>query len=76
MRVLPPLPSTRTVRPLALAFWGRTWSLTAWCELRKDFRSFRLDRIKGLLVTDELFADEPGKTLPDFLEKMKAEKQE
>jgi len=67
-------PSTRTARPLALAFWGRAWSLTGWCELRKDFRSFRLDRIKGLLVMEEGFEDEPGKTLADFLEKVKADK--
>jgi predicted DNA-binding transcriptional regulator YafY len=37
--------STRTVRPLGLWFWGRTWTLVAWCELRQDFRMFRLDRM-------------------------------
>src|ERR1700730_9190138 len=30
----------RSVRPLGLFFWGSVWSLTAWCELREDFRSF------------------------------------
>ena len=34
----------RTVRPLGIVFWGRTWTLAAWCELRQDFRNFRLDR--------------------------------
>src|SRR5215470_13517120 len=34
----------RTVRPLGIFFWGRTWTLAAWCELRQDFRNFRLDR--------------------------------
>src|SRR5262249_49777860 len=35
----------RAVRPIGLFFWGRTWTLAAWCELRQDFRNFRLDRV-------------------------------
>ncbi len=35
----------RLVRPLGLWFWGDVWTLIAWCELRNDFRMFRLDRI-------------------------------
>ncbi|WP_316013790.1 YafY family protein [Roseobacter sp. HKCCA0434] len=37
----------RTVRPLGLMFWGRVWTLVGWCELRDDFRMFRVDRIAG-----------------------------
>src|SRR5690348_4589208 len=50
----------RTVRPLGVFFWGRTWTLAAWCELRNDFRNFRLDRASGPALLDETFADEPG----------------
>jgi predicted DNA-binding transcriptional regulator YafY len=57
----------RVVRPLAAFFWGKSWTLTAWCELRDDFRSFRLDRILELSPTGETFADEAGRTLRDFL---------
>ncbi|MEZ4264973.1 MAG: YafY family protein [Myxococcota bacterium] len=35
----------RIVWPLGLFFWGRTWTLGAWCEIREDYRSFRIDRI-------------------------------
>lgn len=56
----------RTVRPLACFFWGPVWTLAAWCELREDFRSFRVDRIRRLSVLDERFRDEPGKTLADM----------
>lgn len=59
-------PTERRVRPLALAFFGPVWVLTGWCELRNDFRNFRLDRI-GRLGVDEPFRDEPGKTLRDCL---------
>ncbi len=59
--------SDRTVRPLGLFFWGHAWSLTAWCEVREAFRTFRLDRIERVEDTGELFEDEPGRTLDDFL---------
>jgi predicted DNA-binding transcriptional regulator YafY len=35
----------RDVRPLGLWFWGKVWTLIAWCELRQGFRLFRIDRI-------------------------------
>ena len=53
-----------------LFFWGATWSLTAWCELRDDFRSFRLDRMRELRIQDIRFADEAGHTLEDFFRVM------
>ena len=56
----------RQVRPLACFFWGPVWTFSAWCELREDFRSFRVDRVQRLLVLDERFRDEPGKTLADL----------
>ncbi len=59
--------SHRTVRPLALYFWGSKWSLTAWCELRSDFRSFRLDRMQRLRILDQEFRPEPGRSLEDYL---------
>ena len=59
--------SERTVRPLSLAYFGPVWVLAAWCELRDDFRTFRLDRIEGFAVMPERFRPEPGRTLHDFL---------
>ena len=56
----------RTVRPLGVFFWGRTWTLAAWCEMRTDFRNFRLDRIRDATLLDR-FEDEPGRTLKDLL---------
>lgn len=59
--------SARVVRPLGCFFWGAVWTLAAWCELRQDFRSFRLDRVRGVETLDERFRDEPGRTLADLL---------
>jgi predicted DNA-binding transcriptional regulator YafY len=47
--------SERIVHPVGLVFWGETWTLGAWCELRGDFRSFRLDRIAALAPLDAHF---------------------
>jgi predicted DNA-binding transcriptional regulator YafY len=61
--------SERMVRPLSLAYFGPVWILAAWCELRQDFRTFRLDRIREFAVTGERFKAERGKTLHDFLKR-------
>jgi predicted DNA-binding transcriptional regulator YafY len=39
--------SARVVWPVALAFYDRVRVLSAWCELRQDYRHFRTDRISG-----------------------------
>lgn len=61
--------SERRVRPIAV--WNLTigWMFSAWCELREDFRTFRLDRITRLAVTPECFAPDETKGLAAFLEK-------
>lgn len=67
----PEAPETRRiVRPLQMEYWGRVWTLTGWCELRDDFRVFRVDRIQRLDVTFETFEEEDGKTLADYLERV------
>ncbi len=58
--------STRTVRPLGLTNFGAIWLATSWCEMRDDFRNFRVDRIEGLQVLKSRFKDEPGKTMADY----------
>lgn len=58
--------SERTMHPLALFYWGAAWTLAVWCELRDDFRNFRLDRIAKLKILDEMYSEEPGRSLADF----------
>jgi predicted DNA-binding transcriptional regulator YafY len=49
-----------------MEYWGRVWTLTAWCETRDDFRVFRVDLIDTAKPLPELFVDEPGKRLQDY----------
>ncbi|MDQ0571268.1 putative DNA-binding transcriptional regulator YafY [Variovorax paradoxus] len=64
--------SERTVRPLGCFYWGKVWTLSTWCELRKDFRGFRIDRMDAVQVLPDRFRDEAGKTLADMLRQVKA----
>ena len=57
----------RTVWPLALHFWGQVWTLAAWCELRADFRTFRIDRAECVALRDDSYPQEKGRTLGDYL---------
>ena len=54
-------------------FWGGVWTLVGWCELRRDFRSFRVDRMQSVRILAEIFTPKPGETLADFLKKVRAE---
>lgn len=47
--------SERVLWPFALGFFEQARVLTAWCELRQDYRHFRLDRIAALELLDERY---------------------
>lgn len=53
----------RSVHPLGLWFWGKVWTLLAWCETREDFRMFRLDRTTGLAASGDHFKPTPDRSL-------------
>jgi predicted DNA-binding transcriptional regulator YafY len=59
--------SQRTVRPLGLAYWGRTWTLAAWCELREDYRDFRVDRITAVTLIEDRIPEDPEVSLANYL---------
>jgi predicted DNA-binding transcriptional regulator YafY len=65
--------SQRRVRPLGLYFWGGVWTLASWCEMRKDFRNLRLDRIADMHVLEGKFPADSKKSLQAFIAKMREE---
>lgn len=60
--------SSRRIRPLVVWSLPEGWMVSAWCELRQDFRTFRSDRIADLRVTDERFEDDEKRGLNAFME--------
>lgn len=59
--------SKRVVIPLGLVYWGQKWTLIAWCQLRDDYREFRLDRIQELVVDSEKFVADENINLANYL---------
>ncbi len=59
----------REVEPLGVVYYGGAWYLMAWCRLRKDYRQFRIDRIRDLVVGTEQFAHRPDFSLREFMER-------
>lgn len=47
----------RVVRPIAMVYHVDVTLIAAWCELRGDFRHFRIDRIVSCVALDQSFAD-------------------
>jgi predicted DNA-binding transcriptional regulator YafY len=53
-------------------FSAQAWTLVAWCELRADFRSFRLDRVVALAPTAARYPLRVDRTLQAFFDTMKS----
>lgn len=50
-----PDPSHRVVDPYALVFRSGWWYLVGFCHMRQDLRTFRLDRVVSLVLSDAAF---------------------
>lgn len=48
-------PQSRYIDPYGLVYWKGKWYTVAFCHLRKEVRSFRIDRIQSLSKTDNTF---------------------
>lgn len=64
--------TTRNVEPVGIFFLDGYWHLIAYCQLRNDYRDFRVDRIKKLHISDEHF-DQQHPTLKEYLSQVAAE---
>ena len=53
---------SRTIWPFAVAYYVEATLVSAWCELREDFRHFRADRVQAFSVLDAGFPV-PGRAL-------------
>ena len=60
----------RQIQPLAIVFFDRSLVVMAWCELRADYRSFRIDRIIEMTVTDRSFRPRRVAMLREYLDRV------
>jgi predicted DNA-binding transcriptional regulator YafY len=57
----------RTIWPLAMAYYVDVTLIAAWCELRNDFRHFRVDRISDARLLHQHFPQDNGRLMADWL---------
>jgi predicted DNA-binding transcriptional regulator YafY len=63
--------SLRMIEPQALYHTQDNWILIAWCQLRNDFREFRLDRVLTIKLLSEQFEDRQFNLMKYFQEQIK-----
>ena len=59
--------SSRKLEPLGLYYWGKVWTLVAWCHLREAFRVFRVDLILSITYRQIPFLTKHGQSLEDYI---------
>jgi len=59
--------TNRFVRPLGVTCFDSVWLLTTWCESKQNFRNFRVDRVRSVERTDEIFKDKRGESFKDYI---------
>lgn len=63
----------RTIKPLSIVFMETALMVLAWCELRNDYRAFRVDRISSVAITDKSFRPNRVPLLREYLKQLNAE---
>ncbi len=63
--------TARVICPLITVFFQNVQLLVGWCELRNDFRNFRMDRFEHFELTDKPFSRHMIKDLYAYLEEQK-----
>ena len=60
----------RAIQPLAIVFFDRSLVVLAWCELRAAYRSFRIDRILEMTLTERSFRPRRVSMLREYLDRL------
>ena len=60
------LPTYRLVDPYRIIYWNNKWYVIGFCHLRNDIRSFRVDRIENLTLTENKFNSPENFSARDF----------
>lgn len=62
--------SRRRVEPIGLVFYAFSWHLIAWCQLRQDYRDFKLVRILKVRNTGLPFTQGDLMALNDYMKQL------
>jgi predicted DNA-binding transcriptional regulator YafY len=59
--------SDRIIWPIAMAYYVDVTMIGAWCELRQDYRHFRVERIVSSTLLEEKFSTDGGRLMEGWL---------
>ncbi|WP_320053008.1 YafY family protein [uncultured Acetobacteroides sp.] len=62
--------TVRRVEPIGMIYYGSSWHLIGFCQLRKDYRDLRIDRILSLERQDIPFSRKCHISLDEYFERM------
>lgn len=57
----------RTIWPIAMAYYVDATLIAGWCELRNDYRHFRVDRVQASEILEDRFPADNGRLLTEWL---------
>jgi predicted DNA-binding transcriptional regulator YafY len=58
--------TNRVIWPIAMAYYVDVTLVGAWCELRADYRNFRVERIQSSKVLEEAFDQDGGRLFREW----------
>ncbi|KPB06284.1 helix-turn-helix transcriptional regulator [Bacillus sp. CHD6a] len=58
--------NNRSVDPYRIIYWNNKWYVIGFCHLRNDIRSFRVDRMENLMITENKFNRPDNFSAHDF----------
>jgi predicted DNA-binding transcriptional regulator YafY len=65
--------TNRTIWPIAMAYYVDATLIGAWCELRVDYRHFRVERIVTSTLLEDIFSTDGGKLVEGWLAQRQTE---
>ena len=60
--------TSRLVEPIGIIYYGLDWHLIAYCNLRNDYRDFKITRINELIITQQKFPEHNNYSLLTYYE--------
>ena len=61
----------RKVEPIGLLHYGSAWHLIGWCQLRNDYRDFRMSRMLGVSLDNDTFDPSSHPSIREYIEQLR-----
>ncbi len=63
--------TTRLINPIGLYYYSNSWHLIAFCNLRNDYRDFKVERIQKIIKINDPFLISKYNSLEEYIKKVR-----